>query len=274
MEVAERFTRVDGLNTRYLEVGEGPEIVLLHGASLGSCANTWDRNLVPLASFGFRVIAYDDPGYGLSDNPAEYTADYREVFLIKFLDALGFASANVLGHSQGGGVALYVVLKHPERFTKLMVLGPARVLPPLEGINPEVWEFGEELTREPTVEVTREMTKDHVFDESTITPEALEVRQRMSVGPCFEAYLWRRRAPRGPVGPPRRPLWQRLDEVSVPLLMVFGADDHRGYASKRVPLLREKYPGLRIEVLDRCGHLMQWDAAGRLEELAASFFGS
>src|SRR5262249_32596196 len=65
----DRFVTVAGLKLRYIEEGEGPAVIFLHGASLGSSADVFIRNLHPLARAGFRAIAYDQPGFGLSDVP-------------------------------------------------------------------------------------------------------------------------------------------------------------------------------------------------------------
>ena len=64
----ERSLRVGGLNVRYLEHGEGAPVILLHGASLGSSADVWTRNLPALAAYRLRVIAPDLPGFGGSNN--------------------------------------------------------------------------------------------------------------------------------------------------------------------------------------------------------------
>ncbi len=69
MVYSDQFVQVDGLKTRYIEQGSGPAVVLLHGASLGSSADVFARNLPTLARAGLRVIAYDQPGFGLTDNP-------------------------------------------------------------------------------------------------------------------------------------------------------------------------------------------------------------
>src|SRR5439155_22073 len=53
----ERALRVDGLSVRCLEQGKGAAVLLLHGASLGSSADVWGRNLAPLAANGLRVNA-------------------------------------------------------------------------------------------------------------------------------------------------------------------------------------------------------------------------
>ena len=88
-----KFIAVDGLNIRYIEEGGGPPVLLLHGASLGSSADVFIRNLSPLAQAGFQAIAFDQPGFGLSDVPADLSAAYRRDIVPKFMDALRLKQA-------------------------------------------------------------------------------------------------------------------------------------------------------------------------------------
>src|SRR3954466_11054302 len=97
-----KFVTVAGLRTRYIEEGQGPAVILLHGASLGSAADVWKRNLAPLAAFGLRVIAYAQPGVGLSADPPDWSVGFRTAFILKFMDALGIEKAALVGHSQAG----------------------------------------------------------------------------------------------------------------------------------------------------------------------------
>lgn len=80
----DKFVQVDRLKTRYLEEGSGSAVILLHGASLGSSADVFTRNLSSLARAGLRVIAYDQPGFGLTDNPGDYSVAYRRRFIMMF----------------------------------------------------------------------------------------------------------------------------------------------------------------------------------------------
>ena len=72
MAYHDKYIQVDGLKTRYIEDGSGPAVICLHGASLGSSADVFERNLGPLAKAGLRVIAYDQPGFGLTQLGAEF----------------------------------------------------------------------------------------------------------------------------------------------------------------------------------------------------------
>ena len=194
MGYAERSITVNGLKTRYLEAGEGPALILMHGASLGSSADVWALSMEPLATLGFRVIAYDDPGYGMSDDPPDLTVRHRVAFFAQLLKALGIGQAHVIAHSQSGGVAVMVALDQPELFAKLMIIGTGSLVPPLPGQGPD--EYSEGAEREPTLDEVKEELKVHVFDVDAVPSELIETRLRMSTGPCFQSYLKRRNAPR------------------------------------------------------------------------------
>jgi pimeloyl-ACP methyl ester carboxylesterase len=96
--VRDKYANVAGLKLRYIEEGEGPPVLLLHGASLGSSADVFRRNLTPLADAGFRAIAFDSPGFGLSDVPEDHSGGFRKRIIPKFAEALGFERVALVGH--------------------------------------------------------------------------------------------------------------------------------------------------------------------------------
>jgi 4,5:9,10-diseco-3-hydroxy-5,9,17-trioxoandrosta-1(10),2-diene-4-oate hydrolase len=190
-----------------------------------------------------------------------------------FIDALGLESAALVGHSQAGSMAVGLAFEHPQRISKVMVVGSGSVLPPLpEGQKQSGAREGEEGTAsEPTIEQTRALLEHNLFDHTLITPEVLEARHRMSVGKNFEAFLKRGQATQGGGGGKEsKPVWQRLTELPCPLLLIFGKND-RGNAYERAALLKEQYPQLNLHVADRCKHLVQWDVADQFHKLAADF---
>src|SRR5439155_26726246 len=115
----------------YLEAGDGPAVLLLHGAALGSSGEVWEGCLTPLAEGGYRAVAYDQPGYGLSDNPKDYTNSYLTAFITKLMDALGMGRATLVGHSQAGRMAVEVALDQAPRVVAVAVVGTGPLLPPL-----------------------------------------------------------------------------------------------------------------------------------------------
>lgn len=112
---------VNGHRLFYVVEGDGPPVLLLH-PGLGSLAE-WHETLQALAP-DHRVIAADRWGYGHSDpRPAFedgfFAADADEQAAL--LDALGVATAHVVGHSDGGTVALWLARRHPGRVRSLVV---------------------------------------------------------------------------------------------------------------------------------------------------------
>ena len=213
--MADKTTRVDGLHVRYLEGGpgggsDGQPVLLLHGASLGSSADVFTRNFRPLAMAGLRPIAVDRPGFGESDGPGDRTAAGHRRFIIGFLDALGIASAVVVGHSQQGSPTAQLTLDQPDRVPRAVILGTGSLIPPLPEGGAAEGE-GEPLEAEPTLEQSRAILEANLYRRELITPEELALRNRMSLGRNFTYYAQRAPAPSpAPAGVPQEPLWRRL----------------------------------------------------------------
>lgn len=270
----EKFVEVDGLRTRYLEEGTGQPALLLHGASLGSSADVWERNFSPLADCGLRAIAFDQPGFGGSDNPKDYSVAYRRHFIFHFMDSLNIPKAHLVGHSQAGMMAAALAFEQPERILKIVVLATGSLLPPLEGGKQAGAREGEEGTaNEPSLKDARALLEHNLFNHSLITAAELEKRHRMSVGKNFQAFLERSRAAQKGGEKDSVPLWQRLDQLPVPVLFIYGKQD-RGSAAERAALAKQRYPRLNLHVIDRCKHLVQWDAASDFETVAGRFLSS
>ena len=266
----ERSLRVGGLNVRYLEHGEGAPVILLHGASLGSSADVWTRNLQPLAAHGLRVVAPDLPGFGSSDNPQDHSVGYRRRFVPAFMDALDIPRASLIGHSQSGRVAVDLAFDTPQRFAKVVVLGTGSLLPPLPGNSAPAADGEEGAISEPTLDESRRLLESNLHHRHLATQDAVALRHRMSLGKNFEAFAARRgsrgaKADKGGEAP-----WQRLARCPVPLLLLYGEQD-RGEAARRAAIAKDLNPQLDLRLLPRCAHLVQWDAADAFAEIAGSF---
>lgn len=269
---ATSIVRVDGLNVRCLEAGRGPAVLLLHGASLGSSADVWELTLGPLAAHGFRVIAFDQPGFGESDDPPDHSVAYRRRFILAFLNALRLGPVHLVGHSQAGRLAVSLAFEHPARVASVVVLGTGSLLPPL-GDGPRAARSGEGEdgpAAEPTLDETRALLEASLFNHAVITPERLARRHALSTGRSFQAFVARNRtaAAREADGPP---LWQRLEQLPVQLLMIYGRQD-RGSAAERARLAQQRFPTLNLHVIDGCKHLIPLDAPAELVALTADFF--
>lgn len=277
MTAAETFLAVDGLKIRYAETGSGPIVLLLHGASLGSSADVWELSLRPLAGQGFRVIAFDQPGFGLSDDPPDPSVAYRRQFVLRFMDTLRIGRAHLIGHSQAGRLAVTLAREHPARISKIVVLGTGSLLPPLgEDSNASGQRDGDDgTTTEPTLEDTRALLEATLYHHSVITPEILATRYRMSIGKNFRAFCERSRAAErsGPASTSEDKgsgEWKRLDQVPVPMLLLYGRQD-RGSPAERALIAKRRFPALDLHLIDRCKHFIQMDAVSEFVALTAEF---
>ena len=112
--------RTNGLEIAYERAGEGPPLVLVHGAAEDS--RVWTPQLTALSD-EFTVVAWDEPGAGRSsDVPVDFAlADYADC-LAALIDALDLGPAHVAGLSWGGTVALELYRHHPRRVATLLLV--------------------------------------------------------------------------------------------------------------------------------------------------------
>jgi pimeloyl-ACP methyl ester carboxylesterase len=274
---ADRYVIVDGLRLRYIEEGSGHPVLLLHGASLGSSADVFRRNLGPLAKAGLRAIAYDFPGYGLSEVGSDLSLNYQTASVPKLIEALGLKKPALIAHSRSGGMAVQLALKEPERYSHLVVLGTGTLLPPLpEDVEGRYAQVAQRVDRqmavtEPTSEDTKKLMQADLFHTDMVTPEELALRHSRSVGKAFETFTARANAGAdGGGGQPAVPLWKRMLDLKIPLLLVFGRND-RAHAGDRAELFKKMHPELNLHIVENCKHMVPWDAEQEVYRLAIPF---
>src|SRR5438105_14056797 len=123
IELREGYAEVGDVSLHYVEAGDGPLIVLLHG--FPEFWFGWRLQIEPLAAAGFRVIVPDQQGYNLSSKPrgvASYALKELVSDVIAIADQLGQESLFLAGHDWGAAVAWCTALLHPERIAKLVIV--------------------------------------------------------------------------------------------------------------------------------------------------------
>ena len=126
------FMDLNGFKYHYLDEGRGDPIVMVHGNP------TWSfyfRELVKALSKGYRTIAPDHIGCGLSDKPDSKNYEYR---LKNRVDDLEFLIQNLevkekitlVLHDWGGFIGMAYAMRHPERIGRFIVMNTAAFLPP------------------------------------------------------------------------------------------------------------------------------------------------
>jgi 3-oxoadipate enol-lactonase len=109
----------NGIRLYYEEKGDGPPLMLLHG--LGASHHMFRREIEYFKD-RYRVIAFDCRGHGQSDKPAKFTLNDHIEDAIALLDHVGVEKAHVLGVSMGSYIAQGIVLAHPDRVEKLVLV--------------------------------------------------------------------------------------------------------------------------------------------------------
>lgn len=112
------FVELEGVRVRYVDEGQGPPVVLIHG--FASSLETWDPVIPRLVEAGHRVVALDLRGFGWTDRPpGDYSSEAQARLVLALMDRLGIDRAAIVGHSYGGGVTLRLALIAPERVERI-----------------------------------------------------------------------------------------------------------------------------------------------------------
>ena len=265
-----QYVDVEGLKTFYVQAGSGHPLVLLHGASPGACALVnYGPVIDPFAAAGFTVYAYDQPGYGRTDNPSEYSMESRVAHAKAFLSALGLDRYHVLGNSMGVYIGLRLALEDSRVGRLVAVAGGALAR---SGDSPEVQEISKKHAEHlaaytPSIENMRSLTSGTLFNQELVTDELVQFRYEMSIGKNFEAQQKRKG------NPPARPLQDELPNLAVKTLIVWGKNDG-GNPVERAYRAFEAIPDAELHVFDKCAHWPMWDHTERFCTVVAGFLNS
>ena len=262
--------------TRVLELGDGPPLVLVHGFM--DNAALWAPILGSLAA-RHRVVAVDLPGHGLAD-PFDYAdaelQDVARTFLREVLDALELESAALVGSSLGGFVCTVFALDAPTRVTSLVLVGaplgvtrevplPLFVIGLLAGL-PGGRGIARRLLSTPTRESLRKLmgqiavAHPERLDDGMLDADVLGQERNRETYVGMLRYLGRPRGLMPFVG--RLVLGEGWDDVAAPTLLLRGERDR--FVTSRVEEayrgIAARNPNVRIVPVVDAGHLLWLDA--------------
>jgi 2-hydroxy-6-oxo-6-(2'-carboxyphenyl)-hexa-2,4-dienoate hydrolase len=128
-----KFIEVNGVRTRYYDVGDGEPLVLVHGSSFRGTANanTWTRNMAGLSEH-YRVIAPDAVGAGMTDNPHDdddYNMQGMVQHLLQFVETMGLTEFHLMGQSTGGAVVFFAAVERPDLLKTLIIVNSQPAAP-------------------------------------------------------------------------------------------------------------------------------------------------
>ncbi|KPQ18460.1 MAG: putative hydrolases or acyltransferases (alpha/beta hydrolase superfamily) [Rhodobacteraceae bacterium HLUCCO18] len=265
------FLTIDGHRVHYVVQGEGPDLVLIHGAS----GNTRDYTYAMAARLAgrYRVIVLDRPGLGYTDriDPDGASLAAQAGLLADAAAELGAERPIVYGHSYGGAVALAWALHRPERLSALVVSAAASN-PWDSGLGTYYTVLSHPLGQRVVIPFLTAWVPDRVVDaqiDAVFAPQTAPPGYHRHIG----AGLTLRRVSMRANALHRRNLLAEIEaqaprygEIAVPVEILHGdADTTVPLAVHSEPLSRQ-IAGSRLTVLEGVGHMLHHAAPQAVDD--------
>lgn len=260
--VSSHRMQVRDVELHWTAQGAGRPLVVLHG--LADSHQSW-RSVSAQLSHRFRVYALDLPGCGLSGRPdASYCLDYHARLTAAWLDRMGLRSVDVVGHSYGGGVALWLLLYRASAIRRLALVAPG-------GLGKDVsvllrlatvfggLEAGAELLMPPIMRCLVRLCGQGLSAEDQHAICQLSRHPgtaRAFVRTLRDVIDWRGQ---------RRQLMHRIHEVDeLPAFALFWGEQDRVIPMRHGLELCEQLDNCSFWQLPGAGHFLQWEAPNEL----------
>lgn len=240
----------NGYRMHYIDRGEGPVVLWLHGSGPGASGHSnFKGNYPEIADNGFRSIVLDIVGFGFSDKPEDeqYTLDFFVECAAQAMDAIGVERCTVVGNSLGGAIAIGLALARPELVEKLILMAPGGLSPMPEyrempGMQKmfAVYGSGEPVTHE----VMKELFAFGLMHDPAHATDEL-VSERMQIMALMNGQVM------SSMQIPE--LTERLAELHCPVLGFWGLNE-RMMPDSGIMNFAKHCPRLRLVLVSECGH--------------------
>jgi pyruvate dehydrogenase E2 component (dihydrolipoamide acetyltransferase) len=241
---------------RYAKRGDsGDAVLLVHG--FGGDLDNWLFNIEAIAEKA-TVYALDLPGHGQSTKTiAEPSLAGLSRALVGLMDALGIASAHIVGHSVGGAVAMETALDASDRVKSLTLICSA-------GLGPEINSayidgFVNATSRRELKPILDQLFVDPKLVSRQLVDDVLKYKRFDGVAEALstlQSYLFEDGRQRANLAP-------AFQRIACPVLVIWGEQDRIIPASHAHPLADRA----RAEIITGAGHMVQMEKAGRVNEL-------
>jgi pimeloyl-ACP methyl ester carboxylesterase len=265
-----KFIEIDGVRLHYVERGDGPPVVLLHG--MGALVQDFGGSgLIDALAAQHRVMAFDRPGYGYSARPrgVRWTPEAQAGLIEAALQRLGVERPIVLGHSWGTLPAISLALDFPDEVAGLVLVSgyyfpSARPdpfllgIPALPGVGPVIANTLSPLAGRASKgavfhQIFAPLPVPETFER--LFPTELALRPGHLAAAAGDSGLLVAAAAR---------LSKRYRELTLPVAILSGKGDrivsHEGQAER----LRGLLPHARFDALEGVGHMLHWIAPDRV----------
>jgi pimeloyl-ACP methyl ester carboxylesterase len=267
-----RQVDVVGAHVNYVEMGEGPALLLVHGLS-GAWQN-WLEN-IPSFARSHRVVALDLPGFGSSPMPPwEISIPAYGRFLRDFCERVGIGRCSLVGNSMGGFIATEVAITDPERVDDLVLVSAAGITwararrEPAEALARVGRAAAPFALKLQTSGIRRPGLRKAAF--SGVFHDPLSLRREM----LWENFVPAMKSPgyfdamTNLVGYDIR---DRLEEIGVPTLIVWGRNDRVVPVPAAFSYKKRIGDNAELVIFDECGHVPQIERPVRFNRVVEEF---
>ena len=239
----------------YVDVGEGPVILLMHGS--GRSIADWQEGAIDRLAAHHRVIAFDYFGNGSSERNADFTYGY-DLWVneaIELLDALKIEHVTVIGHSVGGALACILAADHPTRVDHVVTIGtgmtiePQQFLPLVPGIGEVMMAYAK--TYGDTYSDKHRAALEAAYTVKGTRAAVLQYMRRQLTVDGF------------------RLLWGTFEDIKAPVLHLSGSRDVNIAPSVARDLAKRTHG--KFVAIEGATHMVPIDAPDRLAEEVEKF---
>lgn len=260
----------NGYRMHYIEQGEGPVVVWLHGSGPGASGHSnFKGNYPRFAEAGYRNLVIDIVGFGFSDKPEneQYTLAFFVECLGQALDAIGVERCSVVGNSLGGAIAIGFALAEPERVERLILMAPGGLsnmeeygqMPGMQRMF-QVYGSGEPVT----AAIMKDLFAFGLMHDPRHATDQL-VAERMQVMALMNAQVMS--SMQIPV------LTERLPELRCPVLGFWGCNE-RMMPDSGIMALARHCPRLRLILVSECGHWVMVEHEAMFNRMCLDFLNN
>jgi pimeloyl-ACP methyl ester carboxylesterase len=263
-----RYMDVGGYKLHYLDMGRGRPVVMIHG--FADSVYCWHANVETLLKANLRLIIVDQPGLGKSEAPPapyDYTIENQADSILKLCDGIGLDRFSLVGSSMGGGIALYLVWRYPDRVDRIALLDPACYEPPgirwmalpgagwVASIVGGRWSIGRGL-------------KSAYFNDVLVTEAAIDEYARPAEKPGYFNLL--HLLSRQYFSPVFREMTESYGKITAPVLIIWGEND-TWVPSEYGKWLHEAIAGSKLAIINDTGHLPHQEKPDAVNKLLKDF---
>jgi pimeloyl-ACP methyl ester carboxylesterase len=266
-----KFVTVNGKKVHYVEAGNGPPIILIHGFFYHTVM--WKKNIHALSE-KFKVYAIDLWGWGYSErlNENEYSIERYGKQIVGFINALNIKKATLVGQSMGGGISVYVAAHYPERVDRLILVDPSVIPYPMTTIGriyqlPFIGEFMNSIPGDALMK--NNIRTIWFYDKNKASDEyCREVLLPFCIKGSYAGMMFILRHVL------KEPYVEReanlLANMAIPTLIIHGRED------KAIPLdrsqkLNDLWKISKLVIIDKAGHSPHEEYPDKFNKLAIKF---